>query len=142
MAREAEFTAVFKQEQGWWIGWIVELPGANVQERTLDEARESIREAIQLIVATSREMSEQELAGEDVITERVAVAPPVKRGDLIRHPHTSGCVLAREGSKHAVYVNPARNKRTTVPWQAEVVDFVAWKVCKDLGIPEPGGPSR
>ena len=42
------YTAVFEQIGEWWIGYAEELPGANVQERTLEEARESLKEAIQL----------------------------------------------------------------------------------------------
>lgn len=44
------FTAVFEKLDDWYIGYIEELPGANVQEKTLQEARESLREAIELIL--------------------------------------------------------------------------------------------
>lgn len=30
-----QYTAVIKQVNGWWIGWIEEVPGVNCQERTL-----------------------------------------------------------------------------------------------------------
>ena len=66
----------------------------------------------------------------------------VKRGDLIRHLHANGCHLQREGSKHAVFINPVLNKRTTVPRHQEIVDFMARKICRDLGIPSPRGRSR
>jgi predicted RNase H-like HicB family nuclease len=36
---ESTFTGVFEQVQGWYLGYVQELPGANVQERTLEEAR-------------------------------------------------------------------------------------------------------
>jgi predicted RNase H-like HicB family nuclease len=42
----AEFTAVIKQAEGWWIGWIEELPGVNCQEKTRDELMESLRETL------------------------------------------------------------------------------------------------
>ena len=46
-----EFTAVIKQEAGWWIGWIEEIPGVNCQERTreelLDSSRITLREALE-----------------------------------------------------------------------------------------------
>ena len=55
-------TGVFeKVENGWYIGYLQELPGANVQEKTLEEARESLREAIELILVSSRELTEREL---------------------------------------------------------------------------------
>lgn len=47
-----EYTAVIKQEGGWWIGWIEEIPGINCQEATRDELTETLRitlrEAIEL----------------------------------------------------------------------------------------------
>jgi predicted RNase H-like HicB family nuclease len=37
------YTAVVKQDEGWWIGWIQEIPGVNCQERTKEELLESLR---------------------------------------------------------------------------------------------------
>ena len=37
------YTAVIKQDEGWWIGWIQEIPGVNCQERTKEELLESLR---------------------------------------------------------------------------------------------------
>ena len=37
------YTAVVKQDEGWWIGWIEEIPGVNCQERTKEELLESLR---------------------------------------------------------------------------------------------------
>ncbi len=51
------FTAVFQKHDDWWIGWAEELPGTNVQERTLEEARESLREVIPLILEARREIA-------------------------------------------------------------------------------------
>ena len=39
----SEYTAVIKQEDGWWVGWIEEVPGVNCQEKTIEELRESLR---------------------------------------------------------------------------------------------------
>ena len=39
----SEYTAVIKQEDGWWIGWIEEVPGVNCQEKTIEELRESLK---------------------------------------------------------------------------------------------------
>lgn len=50
-----EFTAVYEQAEGWYIGYCPEIPGANGQGRTLDECRESLREAIALILEDKRE---------------------------------------------------------------------------------------
>ncbi len=51
------FTAVFQHDGDWWVGWVEELPGANAQERTLDAARESLKEAIRDIIAANREIA-------------------------------------------------------------------------------------
>ena len=37
------YTAVTKQDGGWWIGWIEEVPGVNCQERTKDALVVSLR---------------------------------------------------------------------------------------------------
>jgi predicted RNase H-like HicB family nuclease len=46
------YTAVMKQDGGWWIGWIEEVPGVNCQERTrealLDSLRSTLDEALEL----------------------------------------------------------------------------------------------
>ena len=41
-----EYTAIVKRRGEWWIGWIDEVPGVNCQERTCDELRESLAEAL------------------------------------------------------------------------------------------------
>jgi predicted RNase H-like HicB family nuclease len=50
-----EFTGVFEKDGDWYIGYCPEIPGANGQGHTLEEARESLREAILLILADRRE---------------------------------------------------------------------------------------
>ena len=52
-----KFTAVFDHEGDWWIGYVEELPGANTQGRTLDEARENLKEAIHLVLEANRELA-------------------------------------------------------------------------------------
>jgi predicted RNase H-like HicB family nuclease len=37
------YTTVVKQDEGWWIGWIKEVPGVNCQETTREELRETLR---------------------------------------------------------------------------------------------------
>ena len=68
------FTAVFERDDDWWIGYVEELPGANTQGQTLDEARENLKEAIQLILEGNREDARRRSAGKDVIREPVIVA--------------------------------------------------------------------
>ncbi|BAZ28673.1 hypothetical protein NIES4074_11070 [Cylindrospermum sp. NIES-4074] len=70
---ENSFTAVFEKVDDWYIGYVQELPGANVQEKTLEEARESLREAIELILISNREITEQQLSGKIVIREQILI---------------------------------------------------------------------
>ena len=68
-----KFSAVFEQDGEWWIGFVEELHGANSQGRTLDEARKKLKEAVQLIIETKRELSRREVAGKNVIREDILV---------------------------------------------------------------------
>jgi predicted RNA binding protein YcfA (HicA-like mRNA interferase family) len=61
----------------------------------------------------------------------------MKRVDLIRHVESHGCRLHRDRGKHTVYVNPVNNQTSAVPRHREINDFLARKICRDLGIPEP-----
>jgi predicted RNase H-like HicB family nuclease len=70
---ENTFTAVFEKVEDWYIGYVEELSGANVQEKTLEEARESLKEAIELILISNRELAERELTGKDAIREQITV---------------------------------------------------------------------
>lgn len=38
-----KYRAVIKQSEDWWIGWLVDLPGVNAQERTREQVIESLR---------------------------------------------------------------------------------------------------
>jgi predicted RNase H-like HicB family nuclease len=69
-----KFTAIFEQVEEWWIGYVEELPGANTQGRTLDEARENLKEAVQLIIEANRELARRETTGKNVVREELTVA--------------------------------------------------------------------
>lgn len=66
---EMKLTAVFRQVPEGYIAFVEELPGANTQGATLDEARANLNEAIDLVLEANRILSEEELKGEDVIRE-------------------------------------------------------------------------
>lgn len=70
---ENKFTAVFEQDGDWWIGYVEELPGANTQGETLEEARENLKEAVQLILEANRELARREAEGKDVIREELVI---------------------------------------------------------------------
>ena len=67
------FTAVFQKVPEGYIGFVEELPGANTQGDNLEEARENLREAVQLMLEANRELSEDSLAGRDVIREDISI---------------------------------------------------------------------
>lgn len=50
-----EFTAIIEQDEGWFISYSPEIPGANGQGRTKEEALDSLRAAIELILEDRRE---------------------------------------------------------------------------------------
>jgi len=66
-------TAVFEQDGDWWIGYVEELPGANTQGRTLEEARENLFEAVQLVLEANREAARREFEGKQVIRETLSL---------------------------------------------------------------------
>jgi predicted RNase H-like HicB family nuclease len=50
-----EFTAIIEQDEDWFIAYCAEIPGANGQGRSKDEAKKSLAEAIELILDDRRE---------------------------------------------------------------------------------------
>ena len=50
-----EYTAVVKQDDGWWIGWIEEVPGVNCQEASREELLESLRVTLSEALEFDRE---------------------------------------------------------------------------------------
>ncbi len=69
-----EFTAVFERVPEGYIAFVEELPGANTQGETLEEARENLLEAIQLTLETNRALAEESIQGRDVLKERLITA--------------------------------------------------------------------
>lgn len=71
-----QLTAVFMQVPEGYIAFIEELPGTNTQGETLEEARENLREAVELILEANRELAEKSLAGQAVVREPFALSGP------------------------------------------------------------------
>jgi predicted RNase H-like HicB family nuclease len=67
-------TAVYKKTPEGYVGFVEELPGANTQAATIEEARQSLSEAVQLIVETNRELSEDQIKGQNFFKEELQVA--------------------------------------------------------------------
>jgi predicted RNase H-like HicB family nuclease len=49
------FTAVIRQDEGWWIGWVEEIPGVNSQGKTRDELLKNLRSALHEALELNRE---------------------------------------------------------------------------------------
>ena len=63
------FTAVFQKVPEGYIGFVEELPGANTQGETLEETRDNLREAVELVLEANRQLAEESINGGDVIRE-------------------------------------------------------------------------
>jgi predicted RNase H-like HicB family nuclease len=49
------FNAVIKQDEGWWIGWVEEIPGVNCQGKTRAELLKNLRSALKEALEFNRE---------------------------------------------------------------------------------------
>ncbi len=49
-----KLTAVFEKVPEGYIGFIEELPGANTQGATIEEARSNLKEAVELVLEANR----------------------------------------------------------------------------------------
>ena len=71
---ELTLTAVFEEaEEGGFIGYVNELPGANTQGETLEEVRENLTEAIELILNSNREKFEKNFSSSCRVTREKMV---------------------------------------------------------------------
>ena len=71
---EIKFTAVFRRVPEGCIAFIEELPGANTQGKTLEEARANLREAVALVLEANRALAQQSAVGSDLIREPFTVS--------------------------------------------------------------------
>lgn len=60
----------------------------------------------------------------------------MKRDNLIKYLINEYCIFIREGAKHSVFFNPLTKRVSTVPRHNEINNFLARKICRDLGIKE------
>ena len=64
-----QFTAVYKKQGKWYLGWIEEIPGVNTQGRSLKETKENLKEALSLIWNANQNLSKK--AGSNIIRESI-----------------------------------------------------------------------
>ena len=67
-------TAVFRKVPEGYVGVVEELPGANTQGATLEEARANLQEAVALVVEANRRLVEETNDGATVIREPLKVS--------------------------------------------------------------------
>jgi predicted RNase H-like HicB family nuclease len=64
-----KFTAVFEKVAEGYIAFVEELPGANTQGSTIEEARANLQEAVELVLEANRTLAEEMMKGKEVIRE-------------------------------------------------------------------------
>ncbi|MBL0171916.1 MAG: type II toxin-antitoxin system HicB family antitoxin [Gemmatimonadaceae bacterium] len=69
-----ELSAVFRRVPLGYVAYVEELPGANTQGATLEEARINLREAVELIIESNRALAQLDAAGADVIREPLSLS--------------------------------------------------------------------
>jgi predicted RNase H-like HicB family nuclease len=68
-----QFTAVFRRVPEGYIAFVEELPGANTQGTTLEEARANLHEAVTLLLEANKMLAQEAASGQDVIREQLKV---------------------------------------------------------------------
>jgi predicted RNase H-like HicB family nuclease len=68
-----KLTAVFRKVPQGYIAFVEELPGANTQGRTLEEARKNLQEAVELVLEANRILAEEDLGDSEVIREPLQI---------------------------------------------------------------------
>jgi predicted RNase H-like HicB family nuclease len=68
-----QLTAVYMKVPEGYVAFVEELPGANTQGATIEEARANLEEAVVMVMNANRELSEQSLEGADVIREALTL---------------------------------------------------------------------
>ena len=66
----------------------------------------------------------------------------MKRGALLRHLRRYGCYLKREGGRHSLWANPGTGAVEAILRHTEIPDRLAQKICRGLGVPEPGADPK
>jgi predicted RNase H-like HicB family nuclease len=69
-----QLTAVYRKVPEGYVAFIEELPGANTQAASLEEARTNLVEAVDLVLDANRTLSEESIQGQDVIREPFVIA--------------------------------------------------------------------
>lgn len=71
---EMALTAVFRKVPEGYIAFVEEIAGANTQGATLEEARENLREAVELVIEANRALAREETGAAPVVREPLKIA--------------------------------------------------------------------
>ena len=71
---EMEYTVVLeKMDNGWWFCQCEQIPEAVTQGETIEEAKENIKEAIELVLAAKKELTRKQFTGHRILRRKNAV---------------------------------------------------------------------
>ena len=62
----------------------------------------------------------------------------MNRKDLVKHLMDEGCQVLREGAKHTILIHSETARYSTLPRHVNINEFLARRICRDLGIRPPG----
>ncbi len=65
-------TAVYRKVPEGYIGFVEELPGANTQGATIEEARQNLKEAVHLVIEANRALAREWGDGEEILRESIS----------------------------------------------------------------------
>lgn len=110
---------------GWRfiVGRLLEVPGVFSQGETMEELRENIQDAYDLMVS-------QERSPAPGSAQQQRSSWKYETASL----HPRACILVRHGKRHDVYQNPATNRRAPVPRHREIAETLCAVICKQLGL--------
>lgn len=66
-----KFTANYKKNGQWYLGWVEEIPGVNTQGRTLQETKANLKEALTLVLEVNKALIQKDLFKGRVIREPI-----------------------------------------------------------------------
>ncbi len=81
--RQRYHTIIKPESNGWFVGWVEEIPGTISKGRTIDECRGNLRDALALMVATYRDEARVGL-NRNWIQEPIEIE--VDDADALSHP--------------------------------------------------------
>jgi predicted RNase H-like HicB family nuclease len=69
---ERTFEATIQKRDKWYIGWVEAVPGAFSQGKTIREVEENLKEAVQLILESQKELRTKGVAGK-ILKKKILV---------------------------------------------------------------------